>query len=126
MHWAHQVHGVTRFVLTIGPDNHLYVNIGDGFVSSSAQNPGDLRGKILRMTKTGAIPSDNAFPGTYLHAIGFRNPFGLSFFGWIIVPFQNKTARAKNFGAFYSDWQIAAKLFLQITFGIADADEHRF
>ncbi|MDZ4805721.1 MAG: PQQ-dependent sugar dehydrogenase [Candidatus Eisenbacteria bacterium] len=68
---SHQISAVT-----IGPDNHLYVNIGDGFVSSSAQNPGDLRGKILRMTKSGAIPSDNPFPGTYLYAIGFRNPFG--------------------------------------------------
>ncbi|HEX7878898.1 MAG TPA: PQQ-dependent sugar dehydrogenase [Candidatus Eisenbacteria bacterium] len=68
---SHQIGAVT-----IGPDGMLYVNIGDGFVSTTAQNPLDMRGKILRMTKTGEIPPDNPFPGSRVYALGFRNPFG--------------------------------------------------
>jgi hypothetical protein len=69
--YSHQVHAVT-----IAPDGNLFVNTGDGLVSQYAQLMGDLRGKILRMTRNGAVPPDNPTPGSYVYARGFRNPFG--------------------------------------------------
>jgi glucose/arabinose dehydrogenase len=72
--YSHQVHAVT-----IAPDGNLFVNTGDGSVSTSSQDPNDLRGKILRMTRTGAVPFDNPIPGSYVYALGLRNPFGAAF-----------------------------------------------
>lgn len=69
--YSHQIQAVT-----IGPDRMLYVNIGDGNESIWAQNVTDHRGKILRMTLNGAVPGDNPWPGSYVWAYGFRNPFG--------------------------------------------------
>ncbi|MDQ7065075.1 MAG: PQQ-dependent sugar dehydrogenase [candidate division KSB1 bacterium] len=68
---SHQVHA-----LTIGPDGKLYLNTGDGSHPHSAPELDDLRGKILRMNLDGSMPPDNPFPGTYIYAKGFRNPFG--------------------------------------------------
>lgn len=68
---SHQIHAAT-----IGPDGKLYVQIGDGFVSSSAGDDNDLRGKILRMNLDGSIPEDNPTAGSYVYAKGLRNPFG--------------------------------------------------
>jgi len=68
---AHQIQA-----LTIGPDNKLYVNLGDGMESKSPQNDNDLRGKVLRMNLDGSIPDDNPWPNRYVYAKGFRNPFG--------------------------------------------------
>ena len=36
-------------------------------------------GKVLRMTPTGGIPSDNPFPGSRIYSYGHRNSFGLAF-----------------------------------------------
>lgn len=72
---AHQIQAVT-----FGPDGMVYVNVGDGGRSDEnnnpSQDPDDLRGKVLRMTPDGDVPSDNPDPTSYVYAKGFRNPFG--------------------------------------------------
>jgi glucose/arabinose dehydrogenase len=40
---------------------------------------GSLNGKILRMTRDGAIPSDNPIPSSYVYSLGHRNPQGIAF-----------------------------------------------
>src|SRR5690606_10719985 len=68
--------------VTIGPDDKLYVHLGDGFDASTALNLDQFRGKILRMNLDGTAPADNPFyngnggPRDYIYAYGFRNPFG--------------------------------------------------
>ncbi|HQY87511.1 MAG TPA: PA14 domain-containing protein, partial [Tepidisphaeraceae bacterium] len=82
---SHQISNVT-----IGPDNKLYVHVGDGFDASTAMNLDQYRGKILRMNKNGtpvstgdpagANPFYNASNGInsrdYIYTYGHRNPFG--------------------------------------------------
>ena len=53
---SHQISNIT-----IGPDGKLYVHVGDGFVSNTASNLNDFRGKILRINQDGTAPSDNPF-----------------------------------------------------------------
>ncbi|NBJ13270.1 PQQ-dependent sugar dehydrogenase [Microvirga arsenatis] len=83
-----------------GPDGLLYMTTGDGEVLASAQDPQDLRGKVLRLKVDGGdsyqddpdknfeIPEGNptqfaGVPGTFakseVYAIGFRNPWRASF-----------------------------------------------
>ena len=70
--------------LSIGPDGKLYVHVGDGFDSLTAQDMDSFRGKILRVNLDGRPPTDNPFynaaDGTnaqdYIFAYGVRNPFG--------------------------------------------------
>jgi glucose/arabinose dehydrogenase len=82
-------------VLRIGPDQKLYVGVGDtgrgdnqGGPGSStnpyAQDLGALEGKILRLDLDGSIPADNPFVGTAgargeIFAYGLRNPFRMGF-----------------------------------------------
>jgi glucose/arabinose dehydrogenase len=76
---SHQISNIT-----IGPDGKLYVHVGDGFETATAQNLNSFRGKILRLNKDGSAPSDNPFYNAgdgitardYVFAYGFRNPFG--------------------------------------------------
>jgi glucose/arabinose dehydrogenase len=75
---SHQISNVS-----IGPDGKLYVHVGDGFDSGTAQNLNSYRGKILRLNLDGTAPADNPHynGGTinardYVYAYGFRNPFG--------------------------------------------------
>jgi glucose/arabinose dehydrogenase len=63
--------------IAFGPDGMLYVTLGDEHIASSAQNHGDVRGKLLRYTPSGGIPPGNPF-GNAVWAYGFRNPFGLA------------------------------------------------
>jgi uncharacterized repeat protein (TIGR01451 family) len=68
--------------MSIGPDNKLYVHMGDGFDASTALNLNSFRGKILRMNLDGSAPADNPFYSggggarDYIYAYGLRNPFG--------------------------------------------------
>jgi len=74
VHAAHQIQA-----LTIGFDEKLYVNLGDGMIDSRvAQDVNDLRGKILRINQDGSTPADNPNPKSLVYARGFRNPFGAS------------------------------------------------
>ncbi|MGD9634363.1 MAG: PQQ-dependent sugar dehydrogenase, partial [Pirellulales bacterium] len=76
---SHQISNIS-----IGPDNKLYVHMGDGFDYTNAQNLDRYRGKILRMNLDGTAPTDNPFYSAanginardYVYAYGFRNPFG--------------------------------------------------
>ncbi len=82
---SHQISNIT-----IGPDNKLYVHVGDGFDSSTALNMDAYRGKVLRMNKNGTPvatgdpagmnPFYNAANGInardYIFTFGHRNPFG--------------------------------------------------
>ena len=82
---SHQISNVT-----IGPDNKLYVHMGDGFAASTALNLEQFRGKVLRMNKNGtpvatgdpagANPFYNAADGIsardFVYTYGHRNPFG--------------------------------------------------
>lgn len=85
--------------LAFGPDGHLYVASGDsgsgGDPQNAAQNPGDLRGKILRIDVSSValnhpngfvVPPDNPFVDDIpvdalpeIWAFGLRNPWKISF-----------------------------------------------
>ncbi|MCC6848891.1 MAG: PQQ-dependent sugar dehydrogenase [Deltaproteobacteria bacterium] len=81
--------------LGFGPDGMLYVPLGDGGSGGDpydyAQNPNDLRGKILRLDVDHAdpglayaIPPDNPFVGVAgargeIWALGLRNPWRMTF-----------------------------------------------
>ncbi len=70
--------------LSIGPDGKLYVHIGDGLLTTPAEDLTSVRGKILRVELDGSAPADNPFYDAsdgvtatdLVFAYGFRNPFG--------------------------------------------------
>jgi glucose/arabinose dehydrogenase len=70
--------------VSIGPDGKLYVHIGDGLLTSPAQDLESVRGKILRVDLDGSAPADNPFYDAadglrakdLVFALGLRNPFG--------------------------------------------------
>ncbi|MFO0839918.1 MAG: PQQ-dependent sugar dehydrogenase [Phycisphaerae bacterium] len=70
--------------LTIGPDGKLYVHMGDGFATSTAQDLSSFRGKILRLNFDGSPAAGNPFYNLgdgitardYVFCYGLRNPFG--------------------------------------------------
>ncbi|MBM7619293.1 glucose/arabinose dehydrogenase [Bacillus tianshenii] len=64
--------------IAIGPDNMLYVTVGDATIPEEAQNTGSLSGSILRMELDGSIPKDNPIPDSYVYSFGHRNPQGLA------------------------------------------------
>jgi glucose/arabinose dehydrogenase len=64
--------------IAFGPDGMLYAGTGDAADTSTAQDPGSLGGKVLRMTRTGGVPPDNPRPGSLVYALGFRNVQGLA------------------------------------------------
>ena len=82
-------------VLRIGPDNKLYVGVGDTGNGDNQGGPGSstnpysqdlnsLNGKVLRLNLDGTSPSDNPFFNQVgkrgeIFAYGFRNPFRFSF-----------------------------------------------
>lgn len=63
--------------LAFGTDGMLYVSTGEAHEPERAQDPGDLGGKILRVTPGGGVPSDNPVRGSAVYASGIRNSFGL-------------------------------------------------
>ncbi|MEC1697950.1 PQQ-dependent sugar dehydrogenase [Schinkia azotoformans] len=64
--------------LEIGPENKLFITVGDAGVPESAQNLEVLSGKILRMNLDGSIPNDNPFKNSYIYSYGHRNPQGMA------------------------------------------------
>ena len=66
-------------VIHFGPDRRLYAVVGENGNPANAQNLGINLGKVLRMTATGGVPSDNPFPGSVVWSFGLRNSFGFTF-----------------------------------------------
>src|SRR6185436_2122024 len=68
-----------------GPDGTLFVAVGENANGANAQTLSTRLGKILRITSTGAIPTDNPFfnqatgDNRSIWALGVRNPFTFSF-----------------------------------------------
>ena len=64
-----------------GRDGHLYITVGDRGDRPSAQDLARENGSVVRITKTGGIPSDNPFTQTNgaqpaIWSWGHRNPQG--------------------------------------------------
>lgn len=64
--------------IAFGPDDMLYVTVGDANDRPAAQDLESLSGKILRMTPDGAAPDDNPFPDSLVYSYGHRNPQGIA------------------------------------------------
>jgi aldose sugar dehydrogenase len=66
------------------PDQTLLLSVGDGYDDKDkAQDPASHLGKVLRLTRDGAVPADNPFVGMAGHApevwtLGHRNIQGLT------------------------------------------------
>ena len=65
--------------LAFGPDGHLYVTTGDAGDTGRSQDPDDLGGKILRVTRDGDPAPGNPFGDSPVWTLGHRNVQGL---GW--------------------------------------------
>lgn len=64
--------------IAFGPDGMLYVTTGDAGDPLRSQDMESLGGKILRMTSTGEVPTDNPFPRSPVFTLGHRNPQGIA------------------------------------------------
>jgi glucose/arabinose dehydrogenase len=68
-----------------GPDDKLYIGVGDNATGSNAQTLANRKGKVLRLNRDGSIPTDNPFFASATGAnraiwvLGLRNPFTLAF-----------------------------------------------
>jgi glucose/arabinose dehydrogenase len=67
--------------VVFGRDGMVYMSTG-GNIATVAQDPGSLRGKILRLRDDGSVPSDNPFVGRAgyrpeIYTLGHRNTLGL-------------------------------------------------
>ena len=68
-----------------GLDGNLYVAVGDNANGSNAQSLSTRLGKVLRISSSGGIPTDNPFfkqttgDNRAIWALGLRNPFTFSF-----------------------------------------------
>jgi glucose/arabinose dehydrogenase len=66
--------------LAFGPDDKLYVSVGDGHDGTRAQDPHGIGGRILRLNPDGSVPDDNPLGSANpTFALGIRNSFGLCF-----------------------------------------------
>ena len=65
--------------LKFGPDDKLYVTVGDATEHPFAQDSSVVVGKILRINRDGTFPSDNPFPNSPIYTLGHRNMYGLAF-----------------------------------------------
>jgi glucose/arabinose dehydrogenase len=65
--------------MAFGPDDKLYITVGDATEHIFAQDPSIVIGKILRINKDGTIPTDNPYPNSPVYTIGHRNMYGIAF-----------------------------------------------
>lgn len=65
--------------IAFGPDDKLYLGVGDATISEFAQSPSVLLGKVLRINRDGTIPNDNPFPNSPVYTMGHRNIYGIAF-----------------------------------------------
>jgi glucose/arabinose dehydrogenase len=65
--------------VAFGPDEKLYVTVGDATEHAFAQDPNVLIGKVLRIDRDGSIPADNPDPDSPIYTRGHRNMYGLAF-----------------------------------------------
>jgi glucose/arabinose dehydrogenase len=65
--------------LAFGPDDKLYITVGDATEHPFAQDLTVNIGKVLRINRDGTIPSDNPFPNSPIYTLGHRNVFGIAF-----------------------------------------------
>lgn len=68
--------------LAFGDDGKLYMAAGSSR-DGAGQEPGSLRGKVLRLNDDGTVPRDNPFVGKAgfrpeIYTLGHRNPSGLA------------------------------------------------
>ena len=64
--------------IAFGPDGMLYISTGDAQDRPTAQDPGSLSGKILRITPDGDVPADNPTAGSPMWSLGHRNVQGIA------------------------------------------------
>jgi glucose/arabinose dehydrogenase len=65
--------------LAFGPDDKLYITVGDATEHIFAQDPSIVIGKVLRIDRDGAIPEDNPYPNSPVYTVGHRNMYGIAF-----------------------------------------------
>jgi glucose/arabinose dehydrogenase len=85
--------------LHFGPDDKLYIAVGDNAKGSNAQTLSNLFGKMLRINSDGTIPSDNPFAQSTtarreIWAYGLRNPFTFAFRGATSLMYINDVGEA--------------------------------
>ncbi|TWX38543.1 PQQ-dependent sugar dehydrogenase [Frigoribacterium sp. ACAM 257] len=68
--------------IAFGPDGMLWATTGDASDDTAAQDEISLGGKVLRLSPTGAVPSDNPMPGSPVWSLGHRNPQGIAWDAW--------------------------------------------
>ena len=65
--------------LAFGPDDKLYITVGDATQHEYAQDPSITIGKTLRINRDGTIPEDNPYPNSPIFTLGHRNTYGIAF-----------------------------------------------
>ncbi len=65
--------------LAFGPDDKLYITVGDATQHIFAQSISTPIGKVLRIERDGSIPSDNPYPDSPVYTLGHRNMYGIAF-----------------------------------------------
>jgi len=65
--------------LAFGPDDKLYITVGDATEHIFAQDPSITIGKVLRINRDGTIPWDNPYKNSPVFTLGHRNMYGIAF-----------------------------------------------